>query len=220
MKSFVKGIWSRTKKEPEARALDHPANLLIGDMIQLSDSFGLPSRLRDQTFKVIGISTYQFEHQFSTSFSLEGLNQDFIDLTINKDGGRETAAFSLSIDRSIVEQIFDLDEFSCIFDGEDPAQLSPCNTLDMEAWLADSYHQESRGERGFFYESDYRASRPPAFEDSGEPFDYYYLESGNGQHGIEIEVYDGGETEVSLTLYRPIEDIKELWPASTKDSKS
>ena len=96
MKSFVKGIWSRTKKEPESRALDHPADLMIGDMIQLSDSFGLPPRLRDQTFKVTGISTYQFEHEFSTSFSLEGLNNEFIDLTITKEDGRETAAFSLS----------------------------------------------------------------------------------------------------------------------------
>ena len=191
MKSFVKGIWSRTKKEPEARALDHPGELLIGDMIQLSDSFGLPPRLRNQTFKVIGISTYQFEHQFSTSFNLEGLNHDIIDLTIEKEGGRETAAFSLSIDRSVVEQIFELEEFACIFDGDDPAQLSPRDTLDMQAWLADSYYQESSGERGYLYEKDYRAGAPPAYEGEGEPFDYYYLASGNRDHGVEIEVYDG-----------------------------
>ena len=111
MKSFVKGLWSRTKSEPEVRKLDSPKDLDIGDMIQLSDSFGLPPRLREHMFKVIGLVTYQFEHQFSTSFSLEGRNQDHIDLTVDSDAGRANAAFSLSIDRSIVEQIFDLDDF-------------------------------------------------------------------------------------------------------------
>ncbi len=214
MKSFIKGLWSRTKSEPEARELNHPSHLQVGDMVHLSDSFGLPRRLRDQPFKVIGLVTYQFEHQFSTSFALEGRNQDHIDLTIEKDGGREIAAFSLSVDRTQVEELFDLDAFALIFDGEDPAELSPQGTLDMEGWLADSYNQQSQGERGYYYEKDYRSSRPPEHEGEGEPFDYFLLVSPDGERGIEIEVYEGGETEVSLTLYRPLDDIKELWPAS------
>ena len=34
-------------------------------------------------------------------------------------------------------------------------------------------------------------------------------------HAIEAEVYEGGETEVYLTLYRELTDIKDLWPAET-----
>ena len=193
--------------------LTHPEDLEIGDMLQLSDSFGLPRRLRDQSFKVIGLVTYQFEHQFSTSFALEGKNQDHINLTIEKDGGREIAAFSLSVDSSQVEQLFDLEEFSQIFDGDDPAVLSPQDTLDMEGWLSDNYLQESRAERGYYYEKDFRKSGPPVHEGEGEPFDYFFLASPDRSHGIEIEVFEGGETEVSLTLYRPVDDIKDLWPA-------
>jgi hypothetical protein len=31
---------------------------------------------------------------------------------------------------------------------------------------------------------------------------------------VDIEVYEGGETEVMLTLYRPVTDIRQYWPAS------
>jgi len=31
---------------------------------------------------------------------------------------------------------------------------------------------------------------------------------------VEIAVYAGGETEVSLVLHRSISDIRELWPAA------
>ena len=219
MKSFVKGLWSRTKSEPKPRALNHPRDLMLGDMIQLSDSFGLPPRLRDQVFKVIGLVTYQFEHQFSTSFSLEGTNNEHIDLTVDTEGGRAAAAFSLSIKRSIVEQVFDLDQFATIFDPETPAEISPQNTLDLEPWLGSSYWQEAKAETGYFYDKDCRQSGASSYEGDGEPFDYYSLVNGDRSHAVEIEVYAGGETEVSLTLYRPIDDIKELWPAALEKNK-
>ena len=213
MKSFVKALWSRTKSEPEARELTHPRDLNIGDMIQLSDSFGLPPRLRDQTFKVLAMVTYQFEHSYSTSFNLQGLNEDLIDLTIDEEGGRAQAAFSMSIDRGLVEQIFDMDEFSTIFDPEETAIVKPIECLDLSPWLADVYHQESSGESAYFYPKDCRTSGPSEYEDEGEPFEYYSLVNSSRSHGIEIEVYANGETDVSLTLYRLVDDIKELWPA-------
>ena len=71
MKSFIKGLWSRTKTEPEARVLDHPRALQIGDFLQMSDSYGLPEYLRDEVFEVTAITTWQFEHEFETTFSLQ-----------------------------------------------------------------------------------------------------------------------------------------------------
>jgi hypothetical protein len=213
MKSFVKALWNRTKSEPDLRDLQHPRDLNIGDMIQLSDSYGLPPRLRDQVFKVLAMVTYQFEHNYSTSFNLEGQNDDLIDLTIEEEGGRATAAFSISIDRSLVEQIFDMDEFSIIFDPEETAIVKPIETLDLSSWLADLYTQESCGESAFFYPKDCRESGPSEYENDGEPFEYYSLVDKGRTQGIEIEVYASGETDVSLTLYRELDDIKELWPA-------
>ncbi len=217
MKSFVKGLWSRTKSEPENRQLDHPRDLIKGDLVQLSDSFGLPPRLREQIFKVVGIVTYQFEHEFSTSFSLEGRNNDRIDLTINEEQGRATASFSLAIDREQVEQIFDLDEFSILFDPEQSAKITPVEKLDFDAWLADEYLQVSCAEPAYYYSSDSRENGPSEFEGDGEPFEYYSAQSADSKHLIEIEVYASGETDVSLTLNRPITDINELWPVKKEE---
>ena len=112
MSSFIKGLWSRTKKGPEVRRLDHPRSLQSGDLIQMSDSFGLPERLRNQVFKVVGISTSQFEHSFDTTFSLQSQSDNSVDLTIEEEGGRQIAAFSFEIGPEVVAQIFDIDEFS------------------------------------------------------------------------------------------------------------
>lgn len=216
MSSFIKGLWSRTKKEAEVRRLDHPRDLQSGDLLQMSDSFGLPAELRNQTFKVVGITTYQWEHSYSTTFALQSTTDDTVDLTIEEDAGRSTAAFSFSVNRDIVEQLFDLDAFGTIFDDESATSLELVDAAGKDDLVAESYHQEAAGERGFFYNEDYRASGPPAHEGVGEPFDYYCLVSDQETHAVEVEVYQGGETEVCLTVYRDVTDIKDLWPAEAE----
>jgi hypothetical protein len=148
--------------------LDHPRALQIGDFLQMSDSYGLPEYLRDEVFEVTAITTWQFEHEFETTFSLQSKNNDSIDLTIDGDAGRESASFSIEIPRATVEQLFDTDEFSSIFDEESPATLNTMAKLDI----------------------------------------------GDESQAVEIAVYAGGETEVSLVLHRSISDIRELWPAA------
>ncbi len=218
MSSFIKGLWSRTKKGPEVRQLDHARDLQAGDMLQMSDSFGLPEQLRNQAFKVVGVTTYQFEHTFSTTFALQSASDDTADMTIEEDAGRQIAAFSFAINRDAVEVLFDLDEFGAVFDEDSVTTLTLQESAGMEGLVADEYHQESVGERGYYYDSDYRSSGPPVHEGSGEPFDYYCLVNDESTHAVEIEVYQGGETDVSLTLYRDLSDITDLWPAeSAKD---
>jgi len=215
VKSLIKGLWSRTKKGPEVRRLDHPRNLQSGDLIQMSDSFGLPEQLRNQVFKVVGIGTSQFEHSFDTTFSLQSQSDDSVDLTIEEEEARQIAAFSFEIGPDVVERIFDLDEFSEIFDGI-ATTLRAIDVSIMDGLIASQYDQISAGERGYYYDGkDYRDSSPPEFEGAGEPFDYFCLINKEETHAIEAEVYEGGETEVYLTLYRDITDIKDLWPAET-----
>lgn len=83
----------------------------------------------------------------------------------------------------------------------------------MDGLVAQQYHQVSSGERGFYYEKDYRNSSPPEYEGSGEPLDYHCLIDNEEAFAVEVEVYQGGETDVALTVYRDLDVIKELWPA-------
>ena len=188
-------------------------------MLQLANHFGLPEVLRDKVFKITGVCTYQFEHENDTSFTLESLGDQKLSLSIETDAGRETAVFSYTISRSTVEELFDLDEFSEIFDSPDAATLNTLNDANFDGWAANQYFQEVKGEKGYFYERDYRPSGPPVHEGEGELFEYYLLVNGDNSHGVEIEVYAGGETEVSLTRYLGMEMISGLWPAKQGSGK-
>lgn len=213
MKSFVKALWSRTKKDPESRQLDHPRDLLEGDLVNITDSYALPAQLRGGSFKVVAVATYQFEYEFETNFSLEGQDDCRLDLLIEKEDGRERAALSLSISRDVVEQLFDVDQFAEIFDEELQTVLElQQEPEELAGWTAPTYRQQSCAERGYYYQQDYRGSTPPDEEGEGEPFEYYSMVSDDGNYAVEIEVWDGGETDVVLTIYRPLSDIKELWP--------
>jgi hypothetical protein len=209
--SFLKGLWKKKKGGP--RSLDHAGDLMQGDMVQLANHFGLPGQLRDKTFRVVGICTYQFEHGNDTCFSLESTDDDHINLTIESDAGRDTAVFSFSVSRSTVGELFDLDEFAQVFDGEDASSLTLKSDAGLDGWVASDYVQEIKGEKGYFYNRDYRQSAPPVHDGEGEPFEYHFLLSEDETKGVEIEVFAGGETEVSLTLYCDMEMIRELWPA-------
>lgn len=219
MSSFFKSLWSRTRKNPESRALDHPRDLQKGDMLQLANHFGLPENLRDKVFKIIGVSTYQFEHEYETSFTLESVGDKKLSFSIESDAGRDTVVFSQSISRRTVEELFDIDEFAEVFDSPDAVTLNTLNDAKIGGWAASQYFQQVKGEKGYYYENDYRTSGPPVHEGEGELFEYYLLVDGDDSYGVEIEVYAGGETEVSLTRYLDMEMIGGLWPADQASSK-
>ena len=212
MKSFVKGRFGRKSKG--SRRLEHPRDLMRGDMIGLNDSFALPPELRGKPFRVVGVNTYQFEHEFDTSFTLESDTDERIDLIVENDSGLERLAISMTIERDVVGTLFDLDEFAKVFDGDEPAALVLLPGAGCERWVTDRYHQVAQAERGYYYEKDYRATRPPGDEGEGEPFDYFQLVSEGGEHALEIEVFGDGETEVIVTIYRPVDDIHDLWPSA------
>ena len=216
MKSFVKGLFG-SRKEGSERRLTHPRELEVGDMIRMNDSYALPPQIRDKLFRVVSVSTYQFERSFDTSFSLESDADDHIDVMIEKEDGRERLCISMTIDRDDVEAIFDLDAFAGIFDNEDPVRLSPRSEDGFEGWLGPVYDQQAQGATGYYHDGeDYRDKRPSRYEDDSQPFEYFELRSSDEAYGVDIEVWEDGETDVALSIYRPVEDIRELWPGEGK----
>ena len=211
--SFFKSIFSGRKGREEGRSLERPQDLQVGDMLLVNDSYALPIQLRGRNFRVVDISTYQFEHEFSASFTLESDQDSAVDLMIEGSAGREEAVFSLAVERNQVESLFNMDQFADIF-SSGPVQLERTGEIQaLEGWLADSYHRHSFAERGYFHKRDYRGSRPPDAASEGEPFDYYCVLSDDGSRSVEIEVWQDGDASVSLSVHRPLSDIRELWPA-------
>jgi hypothetical protein len=135
-------------------------------------------------------------------------------LQIEKDDGEEFAHFSIKIQRNDVDDIFTLDEFARIFDEEQLTQIETrAKPAEFQNFLANSYQQDEAPYVCYFYNTDYRGKSLPRYQDeSGEVCEVIALTSPDEKHSINIEIWDGGETEVSLTLTRPISDIVDLFP--------
>ncbi|NRD75304.1 hypothetical protein HQQ94_19165 [Shewanella sp. VB17] len=212
---FLTGLFG--KKEPPKRQLDHPSHLMAGDMISLDDSFALPPQLRGQQLRVESVNTYEYQRSQKAEWILKGNSQETLFLSLDEDD--ETyLAFSIKITRDQVEQLFDLEHFSAIFEEDQQAHLTTQTLSDQlssqfENWLGAEYCQINFAQFGYFHRQDYRGKKPPQDkESSGEPFESYLLLDNEEKFAVDVEVYDGGETDVMLTLYRPLSDIRDYWP--------
>ncbi len=205
----------KSKKPPE-RQLNDASQLMTGDMLQIIDSFAYPSWLKGQILKVNAVQTYQYERSSDTEFVLETDSGKVVFLQIEKEDGEQWANLSIKVQREDVDAIFTLDEFARIFDEEELTQIQVKNKPDaFSHFLSDEYQQTEAPYVAYFHQKDYRNSSLPRYrEDSGESCEIIVLESPEGDHSINIEVWEGGETEVSLTYTRPLTDIVDLFPGN------
>ena len=210
---FLKSLF---KKEKEARKLTHANQLKQNDIIVLSDSFGLPEALRGQEFQVSAINSYEYENKTDTEWVLQGNNNVQIYLTLDIDD--ETyLKFSLKVERNEVEILFNVDDFSTIFDEPGNAFLEKkADTSNTSAWSAEQYQQQTFSQVGYFHRKDNRVDSLSSYEgkDAGEEFELYALFDKEDTRGIDIEVWQDGDTEVFLTLFRPTTDIIDMYPGS------
>ncbi|KTD89490.1 MULTISPECIES: DUF4178 domain-containing protein [unclassified Pseudoalteromonas] len=207
----------KSKKEPE-RQLNHASELKKGDMFTVIDSFAYPSWLKGQTLRVIDVQTYQYQHSSDTEFVLETNSGQVVFLQIAQEDGEQWANFSIKVQRDEVDDIFTLDEFARIFDEESLTHIAVKNTPErFMQFLAKSYQQTESPFVCYFHNKDFRGQSLPRYEqDGGEPCEMICLASPDEGHSLNIEIWDGGETEVSLTLTRPITDIVDLFPGDAK----
>jgi len=198
------------KKEP--RKLDHPRDLGKGDIIKFH--YMPQSELSNNQFQVSDINTYDFEDRKLTELTLKGESNETIYLVVDETGDESFLSFSRKINRNEVEKIFNLDEVGSIFDTEDMTSLHRITEpKNLENWTTDTYLQEVYAEGGYYHKGDYRNKEVPAGENDGDDFEYYMLIGNKRQFVIEAEVYEGGETDIIITIRRPLSDIEEMYPA-------
>lgn len=209
MTGFVKSFFDKKK---EVRTLEHPRDLISGDIIKFD--FMPQDDLSNKQFQVSGINTYDFEDRKLTELTLKGDAKESVYMTVDETGDDPFLSFSKKINRNIVEVIFDMDEFASIFDSEDPATLHRVTEpADLENWTTSKYLQEVYAEGGYYHKGDYRNKDVPEGESDGDDFEYYMLIGNKRQFLIEAEVYDGGETDIIVSIRRPLSDIEEMHPA-------
>ena len=212
--NFFKKIFNKSTTEP--RKLSHVNQLLIGDIIVLNDSFALPESLRGQQFQVKAVNSYEFEDKVQTEWALVGTNTLEIFLSLEVDDVTELK-LSLKIQHDDVETLFNLERFSEVFDEPGNAFLDKQKDNDLTSmWTSEQYQQSTFAKVGYFHRKDHRSENLSAYEgkDSGEQFELYSLYDEDQSKWIDVEVWQDGDTEVCLTLFRPLSDIIDMYPGS------
>lgn len=211
--SFLKSIF---KKEQPQRTITQAKDLMVNDIIVLTDSFALPENLRTQQFQVTAVNSYEFEHKTQTEWVLSGNHNIELYLSLDIDD-KTYLKLSLKIEHQDVESLFNLDDFSTIFDEPGNAFLQRLNDNDTtNGWTSDQYQQRIFSQVGYFHRKDHRSEQLSQFEgkDAGEQFELYQLLNQDENCGVELEVWPDGDTDVFLTLYRPTTDIVDMYPGS------
>jgi len=216
--SFFKKIFN--KSDDETRKLTTVGDLKINDIIVLTDSFALPENLRSQQFQVSAVNSYEFENNTQSEWVLKNNQNDQLYLTLDIDD-EVYLKFSLEINEQTVETLFNLDDFAVIFDQESFEQENTFLERQQECentthWTSEQYQQAIFAQVGFFHRKDHRSENLSAYEgkDAGEQFELYQLLDQDQSRGVDVEVWSDGDTDVFLTLYRPVSDIIDMYPGS------
>ena len=211
--SFLKKMFGKEEKQ---RTLSSARDLNTGDIIVLTDSFALPESLRQQQFQVTAVNSYEYETETQTEWTLTGNNDLEIFLSLDVDD-KTYLKFTLKIDPEHVETLFDLDDFSTLFDEPGSAFLNrQQDSAISSGWTSEQYRQSIFAKVGYFHRKDHRSQNLSPYEgkDSGEQFELYQLLDQDQNKGIEVEVWEDGDTDVFLSLYRPLTDIVDMFPGS------
>jgi hypothetical protein len=219
--SFFKNIFSKGKKKPPRR-LSSVNDLNKGDIIVLTDSFGLPESLRKQEFQISAVNSYEYKTVTETEWVLTGSNHSEIFLSLEVDD-TPYLKFSLKISREDVEHLFNLDEFANLFDNSDENSNTGQAFLTRQAdteltsqWSSPEYQQSIYAKVGYFHRKDHRSENlsPYQGKESGEHFELYQLLDKEEDKAVEVEVWEDGDTDVFLCLFRPLTDIVDMYPGS------
>jgi len=211
--SFLKRLFKKQENERQVNSADE---LKIKDIIVLTDSFALPEALRTQQFQVSAINCYEFESNTQTEWVLQGENNLELYLTIEKDD-QTFLKFALKIQHQDIESLFDLDEFATVFDEPGEAFLERKSDSSLTSgWSSSQYQQQVFSKVGYFHRKDNRTESLSAYEgnEAGEQFEFYSLLDEEQSRGIDIEVWQDGDTDLFITLYRPTSDIVDIFPGS------
>ena len=211
------GLFDRfTEEKTIARVLDHPRDLLTGDMVD----FALMSQanLTDKSFQVTKIWTLDLggDQHKRTYFQLNDAGRTIRLRVVSED----ILELGLEVYPETLLKVFSEEDLSDILDADSGVnhQLSLNVALsdvpkDLDGWVSKHYRQEGF-ELAYRYEDDYREKPLPNSIDSGEEScDFAWLFSDDRDHALEFRVFDGGRTEAYCCAYIPLRKIESLWPS-------
>lgn len=203
-------------KGPAPRTLEHPRDLKVGDILKFG--FTDQTDLGNQQFRVESIVTLDLggDAKKKVVFNIVGTDQAFR-IAVISDKGKEYVEVGRSVLPEDVEQIFDVEQFIGLLDPDTGVNHVLHRTGEpayLEGWTGAVYRQEA-GHNAYLYADDYRSRSLPTHESEGATgFSHYRLVTDDRQYALEVQVFDGGRTEVFLLANLAPLKIEEMWPAA------
>jgi len=211
------GLFDRFKhKEASARQLEHPRDLLVGDMVE----FALmgQTELSNKSFQVTKIWTLDLggDQHKRIYFQLEDADSPIRLRVIDNN----TVELGREVYPETLLQVFSEEDIAAILDPDTGVNHHLKAAISMQdvpselvGWVAKKYRQEGFN-LAYRYEDDYRDRTLPEHSGDGEEgCDFAWLISDDRQYALEFRVFDGGRTEAHLCAYIPLRKIDSLWPA-------
>lgn len=194
------------------RELNHARDLAIGDIVKFG--FAAQDEISNQSLQISAINTYDLggEDKLKSMFRFEGIPD--LRMAIGRDRSGEKLELSKIIYPETVGEIFKIEKFALLFDedsGVNHKLKRKKNTTLLSQWTAPNYLQEA-SHQAYFALGDKRGDSSINDASKWESFDYYLLISEDRSYALQAEVYDGGRTDVYLTIYLPLNKIEEMWP--------
>jgi hypothetical protein len=205
------------KKNTETRTLSKPDELQVGDLVTLKERSSLPAELQGSDLEVISIGTYQYDGGLEKEITLRSTENKTYYLLLDDNDGDPLLCFSIKIERGMVDSLFDLDQFSILFDNDYAEIKTQDITVLSKGWTKEGvYIQTEKDVEGYFYQDDLIAKNITASStqsDKCEEFRGFSCELDKDEnYSLSIEVWSSGETDIFLEVSVPTDVILEMWP--------
>lgn len=212
---LFKSMFGGGDEPSPSRHIESPADLKPGDMVKME--FAEQTLLSGKMLKVSEQLFYDVSgvESCKTLSIMEGADQRLFlsTSTVNPERPLEVAIALLP---ETVFRIFKRKKFVAIFEEPDNTshrisrKIDPDKLNELQGFVGESYFQERTNE-AYRSRQDCRDEKLPESAWSG--FDYKLMVSDDRNHGVRIEVFDGGRTDVYLIAYLPLSKVAEYWPA-------
>ncbi len=209
--SFFKRLFGMSSDRPEVRKLEHPRDLRLGDIIKFR--YMDQKDISGREFEVAQVNSYTYGGLIYPEFVLKDRDSQIIYMMIEEEDGEECLSLSKKVDKAKVFEIIPEDKMASLKTQKGRLSLELAQKLQgFEDWTTSQYHVVDRNVKGAFVKGDMRFADPDVAPPPKERFVSYLLEDPEGEFALEVEVYETGETELSVTVYNDIDEIDEMWP--------
>ncbi len=210
---MFRGLFGRgSKDKPAERTVEHAWDLRKGDFLKLA--LTAPHGLSAAELQVASVHAVDFggPHKARRVITLEGAGDRY---ALWRDEG-DALALQRTIERSMVERLFDLDDFARLFDPDESPNLvldRLAEPPELDGWTAPVYRQEAAHQAYLHRHDPALTAITTDLTDDTESFDHYRLVGDRRRFAVEVAVFDGGRTDVSLVALLTESVVEEMWTA-------